>query len=389
MKNVSFLILLTLGLSACGGKHGAKTKSSQLFPFCNNGKCGYTNENGELVIDLKFSTASSFSEGVAKLTNENNLYGFIDSSGNYVIEPQFEDARDFHEGLACVKKNNLYGFIDRKGNVVIDFQYSYGGDFIDSLALVAKGEVGAHSWGWINRNGETVIPFSYTYALPFKRGEKYTFVQPGNWAWTIIDRNDKSPCKGGFYNVDNLEYYIGFSDGLTPVIDENLLFGYVDETCSLVIPHQFEVAFRFNEGMAPAVKNGKVGLIDKKGNWVFEPKYASCNYFISEGLLGVKNENDNWGYVDSKGNLNKKDFVGIIQVFPQGLVTFDKVQGSHQIGTVIGKLDLTGKTLTIDSLFNFSGDFINPEEVLLAVNNEGRFLKDCFMIKFDPPLNND
>lgn len=302
MKNVSFLILLTLGLSACGGKHGAKTKSSQLFPFCNDGKCGYTNENGELVIDLKFSTASTFCEGVAKLANENNLYGFIDSSGNYVIEPQFEDARDFHEGLACVKKNNLYGFIDRKGNVVIDFQYSYGGDFIDSLALVAKGEVGAHSWGWINRNGETVIPFSYTYALPFKRGEKYTFVQPGNWAWTIIDRNDKSPCEGGFYNVDNLEYYIGFSDGLSPVIDENLLFGYVDENCSLVIPHQFEAAFRFNEGLAPAVKNGKVGLIDKKGNWVFEPKYASCNYFISEGLLGVKNENDNWGYVDSKGN---------------------------------------------------------------------------------------
>lgn len=352
MKNVSFLILLTLGLSACGGKHGAKTKSSQLFPFCNNGKCGYTNENGELVIDLKFSTASTFCEGVAKLANENNLYGFIDSSGNYVIEPQFEDAHDFHEGLACVKKNNLYGFIDRKGNVVIDFQYSYGGDFIDSLALVAKGEVGAHSWGWINRNGETVIPFSYTYALPFKRGEKYTFVQPGNWAWTIIDRNDKSPCEGGFYNVDNLEYYIGFSDGLSPVIDENLLFGYVDENCSLVIPHQFEAAFRFNEGLAPAVKNGKVGLIDKKGNWVFEPKYASCNYFISEGLLGVKNDNDNWGYVDSKGNTVINFEYTEVKPFRNGSAL---VRKGNYPDMVYYLIDKTGKKISdeFDEAFEF------------------------------------
>ncbi|WP_448529737.1 hypothetical protein [Raineya sp.] len=87
--------------------------------------------------------------------------------------------------------------------------------------------------------------------------------------------------------------------------------------------------------------------------------------------------------------LKKPDFLGVVQIIPQGLVSFDKEEGSRKIGTMIGKLDRTGKILIMDPNFNFSGDFINPDEVLLAKNNKGQMLKDCFIIEFESPNPNN
>ena len=53
--------------------------------------------------------------------------------------------------------------------------------------------------------------------------------------------------------------------------------------------------------LAPAMYNGKWGIIDKSGNWFIEPAYLSVGSF-SEGLLGVLDfETKKYGFVDKNG----------------------------------------------------------------------------------------
>jgi len=70
------------------------------------------------------------------LIRENGKTGFIDGCGNVVIKPIYDSALEFSEGLARVEKDGKYGYIDKSGKVVIDFYLDYAGFFYNGLAAV-------------------------------------------------------------------------------------------------------------------------------------------------------------------------------------------------------------------------------------------------------------
>src|SRR5687768_7621289 len=45
----------------------------------------------------------------------NGKYGYIDSEGKLVVQPQFDNAAEFADGLAPVAVGKSWGYIDRKG----------------------------------------------------------------------------------------------------------------------------------------------------------------------------------------------------------------------------------------------------------------------------------
>ena len=61
---------------------------------------------------LKYDDVWNFGEGVAYV-NVNGKGGFIDKSGKVVVPLKYEDGRSFEEGLAPVKLNGKWGFISR------------------------------------------------------------------------------------------------------------------------------------------------------------------------------------------------------------------------------------------------------------------------------------
>lgn len=69
---------------------------------CMNGKWGFVNEDGELVIECVYDDAQSFSNGFAAVC-VGGKWGYIDESGYMAIEPQFIDAMGVSkEGVAAV-----------------------------------------------------------------------------------------------------------------------------------------------------------------------------------------------------------------------------------------------------------------------------------------------
>ena len=98
-------------------------------------------------------------------TKEGSKWGYK-QLGNWVIEPRFESAGSFSEGLACVKLMGKWGYIKKDGEMAIPFKYENALDFSEGLAPVML----MNKWGYIDDGGNTIIPFKYAKAQPFEKG---------------------------------------------------------------------------------------------------------------------------------------------------------------------------------------------------------------------------
>lgn len=106
-------------------------------PFESNGKYGFKNESGQIVIAAKFDEVRDFSEGLAAVKFKlSRKWGFVDKDGILVIPRKFDDIESFSEGLAAVAIKGKWGFIDRKGDFVIPTKFNWAWNFHKGLANV-------------------------------------------------------------------------------------------------------------------------------------------------------------------------------------------------------------------------------------------------------------
>ena len=70
---------------------------------CRDGKWGYIDTEGELVIDYTYEDAESFQNGLAAVFTDGK-WGYIDTEGNLIITPRFCKATHFSKaGTASVQ----------------------------------------------------------------------------------------------------------------------------------------------------------------------------------------------------------------------------------------------------------------------------------------------
>lgn len=68
----------------------------------------------EEITDVPYDEVYIFQEGLA-LVQQNGKYGYIDRTGTLIIPTQYDYAGAFSEGLAPVKQKGKWGYIDRNG----------------------------------------------------------------------------------------------------------------------------------------------------------------------------------------------------------------------------------------------------------------------------------
>lgn len=69
---------------------------------------------------------------------QNGKVGFIDNTGKIIIKPQFDDGWGFDEGLAPVRVGSEWGFIDETGKIIIKPQFFEASEFVDGIASVGS-----------------------------------------------------------------------------------------------------------------------------------------------------------------------------------------------------------------------------------------------------------
>lgn len=208
------------------GKFVVKPKYDQAIDFSEglarvgkDGKYGYVNENGDEIIPLKYTSASSFTYGVAAVKDQNGDAYFILPSGARLQDASYIDVKSFKEGLAaCQDENYLYGFVDPKGKLVVQHKFNAVGWFNEGICAVAKNINGKTLYGYIDNKGNQLCDFLYDEAKDFQGGVarvktngKYGLVDRFGSPITCCDYDYISEFKADGYALakrSNLEVYI-------------------------------------------------------------------------------------------------------------------------------------------------------------------------------------
>ena len=78
---------------------------------------GFIDVNNNLIIDIQFSNAWPFSEGIARVRVDDK-WGFINKASEFVIQPSFDNTQCFRNGKAEVVINHKWVYIDKTGKVI-------------------------------------------------------------------------------------------------------------------------------------------------------------------------------------------------------------------------------------------------------------------------------
>jgi hypothetical protein len=103
---------------AAAGGPGSQKRPDLRSRF-KDGKWGFEDSSGRLVIPYRFDLAMPFVDGLACVT-EGGLKGYIDEAGDIVIASQFLFAESFSEGLAFVSLYLRSGYIDENSTWAIE-----------------------------------------------------------------------------------------------------------------------------------------------------------------------------------------------------------------------------------------------------------------------------
>lgn len=156
----------------------AKPFSGGLAPVMgNNGKWGYIDTSGKLVIPHQYDMAFGFAAKIAPV-RLSQKYGYIDRTGKWVIEPSFEMVDDFQDGVSNAWRNGKFGYVDENG-VYHDSTSGHPGlSFADGAALVKAYQPDSEyyaRWGFIKSDGSWLVKPEYDHANPFQNGVGYVY----------------------------------------------------------------------------------------------------------------------------------------------------------------------------------------------------------------------
>jgi hypothetical protein len=344
---------------------------SKLFLFTRNGKYGYIDRTGKIVIPAKFEEAKNFSEGLATV-KLGGKFGCIDETGKLVIPARFDSIDNFENGIAVASSKNVSGTLDRAGNFTPynensnsatpdrdelisfseeDISANITYEFAYKLGLYGPKPRGRDDYlhGYKDRRtGKVIIRPQFRNAADrFSEGLAWIMDERGRVGY--IDKQGKIVIPPQYSYSRELtnastiftEYFgSDFNGGLAKVCSKGKSScGYIDRTGKVVIPLKFdEVAEKFSNGLAWVVINDRRGYIDTTGKIVIPlQSYSSVGDFY-DGLARVCNDrNDKCGYIDRPGKIViPLKFDEVAKKFSNGLAWV-------VINERLGYIDKTGK----------------------------------------------
>jgi len=235
---------------------------------------------------------------------ENGRTGFIDSTGRVVIPPvlphNIYSVSDFVNGLA---KAGSSGFIDTSGQIVRGAKQGPELDEEGLESFEAKGKPGIRQFfkkpmiyrdfpglrGYRDAAGKILIPAVFADAGPFRSGLARVATDGYCHLATPAGYREGSPSSG----------YPSSCGGAPKDAVEPCPVGFIGLDGNFTIPAKFESARDFQEGLAAVRMGGKWGFIDISGAEVIATQFELAHSF-HEGLAAVQVAGK-WGYIDKFG----------------------------------------------------------------------------------------
>lgn len=351
-----------------------------------NWSYGMMDSAGNAITGTDYQGFSYFSEGLIAVKKDGK-WGFMDESGAMVIQPAYDMVNDFWGGLAAVANGEWltdpyggshftgkWGFIDKTGKTVIEMKY----DTVDEALLgtdkdtwitivgniAGQDEWGIYNYGLIDKTGKVLLPLEYSYVrniageadlLEISKGTDYDNRKCGVADFTgkvvipmaydgisTLDYNDNSLLRAYVRDEDYNSTYTLFDaagkkliDGYSSIekLTDTLVKvttagdwserkqGVFDLTGKVVLPAVYESIYPSGDGKFLQVEQGDYpnrtySVLDLTGKEIIST--SSDTLTISGGVIAV--------YNDAAKSYDVFDAAG------SKLFTLDNVQSPYNLG---------------------------------------------------------
>ncbi len=328
--NVLFFLI---SLYTCFAQNSS---DKQLFQIIENGKIGFINAEGEMIIKPLFLSAGEFSEGLAPARIA-GTYGYIDTKGSFVIKPQFDYATEFREGLAKVYLNEKPFFISKHGIKAFDSVYKEYELFKNGRSLVSTY---TDKYGFIDTKGNLIIDTAFAMIQEFKNGiavvkglhhRPYEDRERGlkeNFEMGVIDSLGQFIIPyGTFSEIHNYQNgyllakilhepwdTIGGYTAKTPILDrtgemiiskdhKNRSYIYGNLYCGMAKMYFYKFRESEENGVKSTSTRIYMGYMNKKGEIAInDTNYTSVENF-SDNRAFVRNDDYLYSIIDTEGKV--------------------------------------------------------------------------------------
>jgi len=152
----------------------------------------------------------------------------------------------------------------------------------------------------------------------------------------------------------------GGSTGVTAVgnleldINENGLFGFIDETGRVIIDYKYYYAEPFSDGLALVKGDKGYGYINKQGKMCITGNFdVACSF--SDGLAKVSDkgeDNNNYYYIDTNGKIAFETKYYDAESFSNGMAMVANTRGEGEIGFINTKGELV-----VPCIYDYATDY--------------------------------
>ncbi|MES2517583.1 MAG: WG repeat-containing protein [Bacteroidota bacterium] len=337
----------------------ATTEQGKWMIIEQNKKVGLMDTEGNIKIKPSFesimnimidpSLATNSSLGIAKDEAGIRLIDFKDlrTSKTYSVIGEFNKY-----GLAQIKDGKYVGFINMELKVVIEPVYSVLGTF-NQYGLVSAckaGISGGNKCGYIKYDGTEIIPINFDELANFnkfglvvvKENVKNCSLPSGNCRVDMVydkngnivigKTNEAAPIGIKYITTDTL-----FNGSFVAIKTLNpqkngddlpVEYNLVERNSLKRITSQSYISVKRYDAnlLFPVMKDGKWGLIDTTGKVIAKPSYKDI-MVTTEGLYGVRYENNKYGFIDKKGKVQVAFDYDEVRPFNNGLAIVSRGQG--------------------------------------------------------------
>ena len=290
-----------------------------------DGNYGIVNEEGKIIIEPQYAEITNFGEEANAgfiVKNSEGKYGLVDITNNKVLETKYDKISKTHKGdyyvvtesgiqkvvkkdgteslstkneVISILKNtegviyktsdNKYGVMNLSSENIIEANYDELEEAKTGMFIAKKD----NKYGIIDEKNETKLDFNNQSIIYNEKGDFY-ITEDENYNNKILNNNYETKLEGILTDIDNEKGYIELKQG-----EEYKYYNFKFE-------EQKEEDIFTNNTLFVDKKDGKYGLIDKKGKTVVEYIYDDMIRQNQFGYVAVKKDGK-WGAIDRSGNV--------------------------------------------------------------------------------------
>lgn len=337
-----------------------KSESGQIF-----------DANAKVLFKKNYTNVYPISKDIFEVSDENKENFQIDIFENQLNTDEYNIQECLGDGYykATSKDYKRTFVVDSTGRKIIEEEFEAVKPFAKTFFLCQKSQ----KWGIMQRNGTWVIPCKYDEIVAFE--DEMAVVRKDSMRGYAF-KNEFLPIISLKEMPKNV--LACFSENLAPFLKAGK-YGFINKTGKIAIPCVYDMVWGFHQGMAKVRKDHKIGYINVKNEIIIPIEYEDLGLF-SDGF-SIAQKNGKVGFIDAKNNLVVPCIYQDARPFEDGLAIVQSAVNKRW-----GCVDAKG---TVKILFNFeeiskfsegyARVVLNGKEGIIDKN--GVLIKDCIFDK--------